>query len=277
MMTQMFAPYALIAPLAGARLAFASEDARWKYKKYEKIFQTFDTDDLFSEAKKIKEQHFIATMDKKKFAEFLKKYEMGHMKPDDFDIGLAAYMKLLVEWKEKGKKDSLRKKYIAARLDKGFIQVDKDTVALSTKDPETTVYLHRGKLAEDKLNLILKIVKYLASLKNTVIRPEYLMFPCIDIKKEIDISWLLGSMLPDKEGGEDFALTTAKKEIEFTMDEVGAKAVAKVVMGMIRGAPSKKLPKPFIIDKPFTAWISRKGFSLPLFAGYFDYDSWVKE
>jgi hypothetical protein len=70
-----------------------------------------------------------------------------------------------------------------------------------------------------------------------------------------------------------YRIKQAKQQTKFKMNHIGAKAESAAAFGFAFECCS--MPKPdLVIDKPFYAWMTRKGLDVPYFAGYIDTSDW---
>ena len=96
-----------------------------------------------------------------------------------------------------------------------------------------------------------------------------IVFPMIDYNNEIDLSWIEGLHINPK-----WFVSAAVQQTKFRMNEKGARANSGAGMAMTKGAAPRAMP--FVIDKPFALWITRRGIRFPLFSGIFLEDTWKK-
>jgi hypothetical protein len=90
--------------------------------------------------------------------------------------------------------------------------------------------------------------------------------PKIQLRREVDISWLDGM------SAAKLIVQEAKQEIRFAMNEEGARAKTATAMG-IRSAGT--VSEHIVVDDDFLLWIERPGVAVPLFAGYLaKHDAW---
>jgi hypothetical protein len=103
-------------------------------------------------------------------------------------------------------------------------------------------------------------------------RCDGVIFPMVDYKQQVDISWLRG--LATGSNSDDWFVGQAIQETQFRMNELGAHAKSAVAMSFrcMALAPTDWVH----IDKPFILWIERPGVDMALFAGVFAQDVWKK-
>jgi hypothetical protein len=104
-----------------------------------------------------------------------------------------------------------------------------------------------------------------------------LVFPMVDLDQEVDIEFFLEMFFAGtgtKTGDKGYyKIKQAKQQTKFKMNHIGAKAESAAAFGFAFECVS--MPKPdLVINKPFYAWMTRKGLDVPYFAGYIDTSDW---
>lgn len=99
-----------------------------------------------------------------------------------------------------------------------------------------------------------------------------LLFPAIRVVDKYLIDWMVGMGFSPL--GQSVQECEQRNFVE--TDILGVHIKSETVITVAWSSCS--IPTTFItiVDKPFFFWIMRQGLKYPLFAGYFDYDCWVK-
>jgi hypothetical protein len=198
------------------------------------------------------------------------------------EFGVASILDLLVEWFESGSETLLmgQNKQIYPAVHQGtgvsnFYQSKRHSypiVQLRTTSGDQ-VYLTRLDNAPSGFELLHYTQELAASLKPT---SDYgsVTFPMIDLKQQVDISWLINTRATTDQG-KQFKITQALQETHLAMNEQGARAKSAVAIGIVFTA--YHAPKPeLLIDAPFLIWFQRPGLSAPLLVGYMTEEDWKK-
>jgi len=240
------------------------------------------------DAERIKEIESIASGNSADINDFLRNRgsssNIGQLARDE--IGIASIMDIIVEWIKKGSNVEIetpdKKKYSGVRIGKDgavFYTSEKHNhpiSCLATKTPDqvfmTMLDDEDAKFAPGEFNLHKKIK---TMMKDIDFCSDYggIRFPKVDLDQEEDMSWLLGINTTSSRG-DPVNMTYAYQKNRLRMNEIGARFQSEFV-GMLRlGATMQKQKPDHIIDRPFLCWITRRGFSEPLFVAYVAKENW---
>jgi hypothetical protein len=127
----------------------------------------------------------------------------------------------------------------------------------------------------DSASADFELLQYAQQLSGSL-QPIYkysgVVFPMVDLKQEVDISWLL-NLKTTSAKGEPVEITRALQETHLAMNQEGARAKSAVALEMLPGSAYQ--PKPdLVIDAPFLVWFQRPGLTKPLFVGYITEEDW---
>ena len=197
------------------------------------------------------------------------------------ELGIASVLDLLVEWFRPGTETTVRGQdgnvYPAAHLVgavSSFYRVAHHhyPVALLQTTSNDRVYMTRL----DSAPADFELVHYAQQLSGSL-QPIYdydgVVFPMVDLKQEVDISWLL-DLETTSAAGDPVTIIQALQETHLAMNQEGARAKSAVALDMFLCAVELK-PKPvLVIDGPFLVWFQRPGLTKPLFAGYITEEDW---
>jgi hypothetical protein len=196
------------------------------------------------------------------------------------EFGVASVLDLLVDWDRPGTQTTVRGQdgnvYPAAHLGtavSSFYQAAQHRypVAQLQTTSSDRVYMTRLDSALADFDLL----DYAQQLSGSL-QPIYdyggVIFPMVDLKQEVDISWLLNLETTSAEG-ESVKITQALQETHLAMNQEGARAKSAVALAIQPGTAS--LPKPdLVINGPFLVWFQRPGLTKPLFVGYLTEEVW---
>jgi hypothetical protein len=200
---------------------------------------------------------------------------------DPESFGVASIMTVLVKWVTEGTETELEvggKTYKAARLE--------DNISFSPVGDNTAVHIQTQNGDEVHLVIaddptlegldLLEHCKGISDNRGESYKHGGVVFPFIDLDQEVDISHFLGMGFQGTgaQGGKGrLAIMQAKQQTKFKMNHLGAKAESAAAFEM--ALECAFMPKPdLVIDKPFYAWMTRKGLDVPYFAGYIDTSDW---
>ncbi|HEX7733224.1 MAG TPA: hypothetical protein VF458_00120 [Ktedonobacteraceae bacterium] len=197
------------------------------------------------------------------------------------EFGVASVLDLLVSWFKPGEEKTLtgqdKQAYPAVRLGKvdtlfyRAARHEHPIARLKTTD-ETEVYITRLDRPSAEFELI-ELARRLAGSLQPVYDYDGVIFPMVDMKQEVDVSWLIGLQTINSEG-KPVILTQAVQETRLAMNPTGARAqsafAGAVMVGMAYMPPKPDL----LIDGPFLIWFQRPALSQPLFIGYITEEDW---
>lgn len=194
---------------------------------------------------------------------------------------VASVLDLLVSWLEPGTTTTLRgrdeREYAAAHLRKtmsSFYQVarhEHPIAQLKTKGNDL-VYLTKLDSGLEGFELF-DYARQLAGALKPIYDYDGVIFPMVDLKQEVDVSWLIDLHTINTEGRE-VKITQALQETHLAMNEQGARAKSAFAGG-IAVAAAYIPPRPdLLIDEPFLIWFQRPGLAQPLFVGRITQEDW---
>jgi hypothetical protein len=190
------------------------------------------------------------------------------------DLALASYLDVDLGWKVKP--ESNHKGYLRGYknlvFDRKYLKTacKESAFSFQTQDPNSTVYLKKGCMSEELLDLPGTIQAWMDIHEKDFSAPSFssLVIPMIDYEKPVDLSPMLGASFTDTDGDCKY-LNEVQAMVSLILDPNGVKAKAEFHAGA-----SKSAPRNIVIDEPFTLWIMRKGLDFPVVAAYLSYDSW---
>ncbi len=211
------------------------------------------------------------------------------LKENGFDIqlppfptgsfGVASILDILVNWVYPGEKTTLfcsdGHPYHGAKMEdnvKFFSILDsKEIVAQLTAKTGEKLFMFMGNPPKDMLDLFAKV-----SLIRSKMNPNFsfteLVFPCVELDREGDISWLIG-MHTTATNGLPYEIAQAIQQTKFHLDEKGAHVKSAAAETLRAMSLSKKLE----INRPFYVWMEQDGLNIPFFAAYLDNDVWQQK
>lgn len=212
------------------------------------------------------------------------------IKLDDFndnEFGVVSILDVLVEWLDTGKRRKLypvkddgtvtKEPYDAVYLDDNF-QVfvspnhNQPIARLDTKKEGEYVFLTKHPQSIENLDLMTVVKNLESSLEpDNKTYWDAVMFPMVDLNQEVDIDWLKSMFT--LVGMDKWEIAKALQQTKFRMNEVGARAESAVALQM-RCASAMRHDPTLKIDGPFLVWMSRKGLSMPFFAGHITEEDW---
>ncbi len=230
----------------------------------------------------LKEIESIAAHDAGLINEFLRQHDftiqLEEFSPEEF--GVASVLDLLVEWQDVGKVITIttpdQRTFEGAEIIKHgvtFFRVldhPNPIACLNTKSTDL-VYMTMLDNPLSEFELVTKAQEFMAAMKHMT-DFEGLQFPMVNLRQQVDISWLLKMHTKDDKGFPWF-ISQALQENHLRMNEKGARAQSATAVGMMR--MGIEIPKPkHIINQPFLVWFSRPGLDIPLFVGHVTEADW---
>lgn len=220
----------------------------------------------------------------------------------DDDFAVASILKIALKWKKEGTKCEIThegNEYPAVRMERQF-----RIYHVRTAHPVVSIYTENGDIlnmtiAKGKPREGFELVSYIRSLSRRIqselcplvlhktldglmysdhyftefkdVTFDYagVVFPMVDLKQQVDLSWLIGMGYPP-----DARISQALQETHFKMNEKGAIAKSAVAIAVKTECAAPTFKQPYIIDKPFYLWIERPGMSMPLFTAYITPADW---
>lgn len=214
------------------------------------------------------------------------------LKANGFDIQLtvppgvggfcvASILDVLVEWMKKGTRRKITNEkgtfdgvHLKQNDGVAILQnahVHPHPVArIATKSGDKVYMTPVDGLPSGRFALESKIRSILVGLEHPDYRYEGVVFPMVNYDREIDISFMQGLNCNEPKPG--FYVVQAKQQTKFRMNETGARVESAAAMTM--RCMSANIKSPFVIDRPFLLWITRRGVNMPLFGGLFAEDVW---
>ena len=210
--------------------------------------------------------------------------------PNDKEFGVASVLDLLVTWLEPGNEVPLKvsntgaisphgeKEYPAVRMVKGIsfssASQHPHPIARLQTQSDDVVYLTRLDTPPKGFDLL-----HYAKQLSAALTPNYdyagVVFPMVDLKQTVDISWLIG-MQTTADNNKIATISQALQETHFSMDTKGAHAKSAVALG-IRLTHAVTRPRPdLIIDGPMLVWCERPHLTQPLFVAHVTQEDWKK-
>jgi hypothetical protein len=187
------------------------------------------------------------------------------------EMGVASVLDLLVNWIRPGTYTTVKGQdgnvYPAARLG---LTVSSFHKAAHHRYPVAQLHTISGDLVYltklDSAPADFELLQYAQQFSGSL-RPIYnycgVVFPMVDLKQEVDISWLLNLETTSAEG-EPAKITQALQGMHLAMKQEGARAMRAVYE-----------PEPdLVIDGPFLVWFQRLWLAKPLFVGYITEEDW---
>ncbi len=209
--------------------------------------------------------------------------------PAESEFGVASVLDLLVTWLEPGNEVPLKsnntnatatksdKEYPAVRMGKGvsFHNASQHPHAIAKLQTQSddAVYLTRLDAVPTGFDL-LHYAKHLSAALNPNYEYAGVVFPMVDLKQTVDISWLIG-MQTTTTNNKIATISQALQETHFSMDTKGAHAKSAVALGIRLTAAVRARPD-LIIDGPMLVWCERPTLSQPLFVAHVTQEDWKK-
>jgi hypothetical protein len=210
--------------------------------------------------------------------------------PNSKEFGVASVLDLLVTWLEPGNEVPLRvnstgtttshddKEYPAVRMVKAisFSSTSQHPHAIARLQTQSDDVVYLTRL--DKTLTGFDLLHYAKQLSASL-SPNYdyagVVFPMVDLKQNVDISWLI-DMQTNTSDNKIALISQALQETHFSMDTKGAHAKSAVALG-IRLTHAVVRPRPdLIIDGPMLVWCERPNLSQPLFVAHVTQEDWKK-
>ncbi len=206
------------------------------------------------------------------------------------EFGVASVLDILVTWLEPGREVPLKansqvvpaaddgKEYPAVRMVKGvsFHSASQHPYAIAKLQTQSNdaVYLSRLDTAPTGFDL-LRYTKQLSAALNPNYDYEGVVFPMVDLKQKVDISWLIGmSTITDM--NKPAFISQALQETHFSMDTKGAHAKSAVALGIRMTSIVRPSRPDLIIDGPMLVWCERPTLNQPLFVAHVTQEDWKK-
>lgn len=199
------------------------------------------------------------------------------------EFGVASVQDLLVDWLRPGWETTLKGQdgntYPAVSIGTAMNIYQSTQHSYPIAELQTTssdlVYITKLDSALAGFELL-----YYAQQLSGSLQPIYgyggVIFPMVDLKQEVDISWLL-DLETTSAKDEPVKITQALQEIHLTMNQEGARAKSAATIAMRIGAVSPWPDKgDLLIDGPFLVWFQRPEITKPLFVGYITEEDWKK-
>jgi hypothetical protein len=192
-------------------------------------------------------------------------------------FGIATILNLIVEWLEAGKittvEDHLYRHYPAICLSQGLRFYRSSfhrypIVVITTKSGDHVSMTRYDENPKNLEETVRKLVKYAKSVYDF----EKVIFPMVDLNKQIDVSWLLNMSTMSNDVRPAYVSQAVQQTI-FKMNETGAQAQSAFA-GAITKRGGSSSEENMVINEPFLCWITRRDFKMPLFAGYITQQDW---
>ncbi len=208
------------------------------------------------------------------------------------EFGVASVLDMFVTWLEPGQEVTLKannsdelatkseKEYPAVRMATGvsFHRASQHPHAIAKLETQSydAVYLTRLDTAPTGFDL-LRYTKQLSAALNPNYDYEGVVFPMVDLKQKVDISWLI-NMSTITDTNKPAVISQALQETHFSMDPKGAHAKSAVALAVrMMGAIPFHPPLPdLIIDGPMLVWCERYSLTQPLFVAHVTQEDWKK-
>jgi len=199
------------------------------------------------------------------------------------EFGVASVLDLLVKWFKPGNETTLKglDRQVYPAIHQGievssFYQSERHDYPIARLKTTSSDQVYITKL--DNAPADFKLLHYTQELA-TSLKPisDYggVTFPMVDLKQEVDISWLI-DLATTSAQGEPVKITQALQETHLAMNEQGARAKSGVAVA-VAVAAAYHVPTPeLLIDGPFLIWFQRPGLSVPLFVGHLTEEHWKK-
>jgi hypothetical protein len=229
----------------------------------------------------LKEIESIAAYEAAIINEFLRKKGFS-IQLDDFgqnEFGVASVLDLFVEWVHAGDEAFIftpdKRQFSGVDIDKHGVEFfyapdhSNPVACLQTKSQDTVFMTMLEKPPLEMFELFNLAARFSENLRNCD-DFEGVRFPMVDLRQNVDISWILGMSTNDAKGN-PWLISQALQENRLRMNEIGARAQSAVAL-TIRCAGFLK--PPHLINKPFLIWFMRPGLPIPLFVGYITEADW---
>ena len=168
-------------------------------------------------------------------------------------------------------------RFIASRTEYGWVEI------IIAKVPREATLLETIKQVENRINnptpkqLNTSTTKHLNdsttkqySTSTTLIPGDILAIPKINLDISKEYSELLGKHLANK-GFEKYFFAIANQNINFSMDEQGARAGSDVTIMLKKGPSARRM----VIDGSFLIYLKEYGADRPYFAAWIDDPEWL--
>ncbi len=196
-------------------------------------------------------------------------------------FGVVSILDLLLQWQKIGEKGKIDYKYAGVRLDNA-VTFRKSHLSyypiacIETKNGDLLYMVIADKplIRFSLMKTVSDIIEESVLLENVY---RAVRFPTVTYNQQIDLSWLLGLQFVTKD--DLWYIGQALQQTKFELDEKGAYIKDAVAIEMVYAGCALAVIEPvdMIIDKPFYLLVQRKGLRMPLFVGYFSYDTWKLE
>ncbi len=124
----------------------------------------------------------------------------------------------------------------------------------------------------DLIDLIHNLQKNRCEDPEPCLKPR-LHFPMVDLRCEVDLSWLTGLKTED-ESNHVWSVAGGIQKHSLKINEKGAPRKAKEGFYIAGGGNRQVPPTEMIFDIPFVVWVEKKGMRDPLFSAYVTPDDW---
>lgn len=199
------------------------------------------------------------------------------------EFGVASVLDLLVKWFKPGNETRLKgvDKQMYPAVHQGtevssFYQADQHGYPIAQLKTTSSDQVYMTKLDNAPADFeLLRYARRLASSLKPINDYGGVTFPMVDLKQEVDISWLI-DLATISAKGEPVKITQALQETHLAMNEVGARAKSAVAIAVAVAAVYRPAKPELLIDGPFLIWFQRPGLTEPLFVGHITEADWKK-
>ena len=213
--------------------------------------------------------------------QFLKENGFDPMFTPFDGLGVVSIMDILIEWLKSGDLVDIETYqgtfpgFALRRQDvTGYSDAFGTLLEIETKTHDTLwIYVPYETEELQGIDLVTKAFEILSARHeiDTYIAGAHI--PMIDLAIKPSLSFMLGVGAQDRSDS-PWYITQAFQQFKFRMNQIGAHMEVSTGMGMEKAIMTRK-PEPFIIRRPFIAWITQKGVpQLPIGVMYLDFDSW---
>ena len=241
---------------------------------------------LRSEAISLPEISSIVSRQAAEINAFLKEkgfsIELENFRPGE--IGTASVFDILEEWIVEGNEKPIKEngqgiEYPGVRIagQNAMFYRAKDhpdpIAVLETKNGDVVMMTIAPRAPVDDFDLMMMIEKLEANLVN--LGPAYsgVLFPMVNLKKRVDISWILG-MSTLGSNGQPYHISQAVMEAIAMMNQVGIHMKIAVAFAMEKCCIFQEPENDLEINQSFLIWIIRPGLTYPLAYAYITPSDW---
>jgi hypothetical protein len=203
--------------------------------------------------------------------------------PSPPGFAIASIVELFIEWVERGSETQIRDHmntwYPAVQLVEGVTYYRSNNhhhpiAKLATKAGDE-IYMTALDQVLNEFDLLTRVEQCIRS-SHLVDEFAGVIFPMVDVRQQVDVSWLVGMRTMTTNGLAVF-IAQALQQTIFQMNEAGVRAKSAFTAEFLVGSAPPATSKPnMIIDRPFLIWWMRQGLSKPLFVGYITQENWKK-